>query len=99
MLSLPTGNWRRNAFHLPYSISDNYTAHTVGEYASRSIPVVITIRTHAKVEPARTRVTQWVRDAAAAWPELAGSVTSDNRGHRRGFNTEVRSRSSVALGA
>ena len=73
----------------PDGISDNYSMPLVLPTTLRHIPIVCTLRPHETVQPARTRVLDWVREAVATWPSvLKGSISKDNRGHRRQINSE-----------
>lgn len=62
----------------PYSVSDNYTGGLL--QVDRDLSIVCTIRWHAQVQPARTRVFQWVTEAVK---ELGVESTSQVRARAR----------------
>ena len=71
-----------------YAASDNYTAAVVTAYEARSIDVLCTLRTHATIQPVRTRVFDWVERAVRRLGVQGTSQVGVNRGHRKTINTE-----------
>ncbi|KAJ1462050.1 hypothetical protein M885DRAFT_506121 [Pelagophyceae sp. CCMP2097] len=69
---------------LPYALWDNYT-HGLTIGALRPLDVVCTVRTHATVQPARTRVVSWLVAATDRLGLVDGveRVIGDTGGHRQ----------------
>mmetsp|Transcript_2284 Transcript_2284/g.2978 ORF Transcript_2284/g.2978 Transcript_2284/m.2978 type:complete len:471 (-) Transcript_2284:6-1418(-) len=67
---------------LPYSVWDNYTLGlTLG--LPRLYDIVCTVRTHAVVQPARTRIVQWLSEAANTIFNHTTVYLGDTGGHRK----------------